>query len=180
VALGIAVVVFLVDRIMPSGSPAGPSEAQATIGEPGDELVPEAFSPVDDRETQAADLRTALAGRLDSVARSHHLKPSAVKDVFFPSPEWVGPRGGKVVVEVEPEVDSAEVKARAFARMHQLTGAIVASNRSIAIIDGNCMSIGQKVDGFELKSVTANTAVLACEGAEVVLKLNAAPPEKAN
>ena len=62
--------------------------------------------------------------------------------------------------------------------MHQLKGAIVASDRSIAIIDGNCVSIGQKVDGFELKSVTADTAVLTCEGVEVVLRLNAATPEK--
>ena len=181
VVLGIAAIVFLADRVMPGGSPAGPSQAQAAaVDELSDEMAPEAFPPADDRETQAADVRTALARRFDSVVRSHHLKPSAVKDAFFPSPEWVGPRGGKVVVEVEPEVDSAEVKAQAFARMHQLKGAIVASNRSIAIIDGNCVSIGQKVDGFELKSVTANTAVLACEGAEVVLKLNAATPEKAN
>ena len=176
--LGLAVVVFLADRVMPGGSPAGPNEAQAAIGEPGDEIAPEVFSPADDRETQAAEVRTALAKRLDSVARSHRLEPSAVKDAFFPSPEWVGPRGGKVVVDEEPEVDSAEVKVQEFARMHQLKGAIVASDRSIAIINGDCVSIGQKVDGFELKSVTANTAVLTCEDAEVVLKLNAAAPQK--
>ena len=183
VALGIAAVVFLADRVMPGGSPTGPSEAQAVAAdELSDETAPEVSSRADDRETQAAEVRTALAGRLDSVARSHRLEPSAVKNAFFPSPEWIGPQGDKVVVdeEPEPEVDSAEVKAREFARMHQLKGAIVASGRSIAIIDGNCVSIGQKVDGFELKSVTASTAVLACEGAEVVLKLNAAMPEKVN
>ena len=180
VALGIAAVVFLADRIMPGSSPAGPNQAQAAIGEPGDETTPELSSPADDRETQAAEVRTALARRLDSVARSHRLKPSAVKDAFFPSTEWVGPRGGKVVVDEEPKVNSAEAKAQEFARMHQLKGAIVASDRSIAIIDGNCVSVGQMVDGFELKSVTADTAVLACEGTEVVLKLNAASPKKVN
>lgn len=178
VALGIAVAVFLADRVMPGGSPSGPNQAQAAIGEPGDEIASELSSPVDDRETRAAEVRTALAKRFDSVARSHRLKPSAVKDAFFPSPQWVGPRGGKVVVDEGPTVDSAEVKAQEFARMHQLKGAIVASDRSIAIIDGNCVSIGQKVDGFELKSVTADTAVLTCEGVEVVLRLNAATPEK--
>jgi len=181
VVLGIAVAVFIADRVMPSGSPAGPSKAQAADAEVlSDEMSPEASSPADDRETQAAEVRTALARRLDSVARSHRLRPSAVKDAFFPSPQWVGPRGGKVAVDEEPKVDSAEVKAQEFARMHQLKGAIVASDRSIAIIDGNCVSIGQKVDGFELKSVTADTAVLTCQGAEVVLRLNAATPEKAN
>ena len=183
VAVGIAAVVFLVDRVMPGGSPTGPSEAQAvTVDELSDEIAPEVFSPVDDRETRAAEVRTALARRFDSVARSHRLEPSAVKNAFFPSLEWVGPQGDKIVVdeEPEPEVDSAEVKAQEFARMHQLKGAIVAPGRSIAIIDGNCVSIGQKVAGFELKSVTAGTAVLVCEGAEVVLKLNTAMPAKVN
>ncbi|MBC8372727.1 MAG: hypothetical protein ISS69_03245 [Phycisphaerae bacterium] len=178
--LGLAVAVFLADRVMPGGSPAGPDKAQAAIGEAGDEIAAEVFSPADDRETQVAEVRTVLAKRLDSLARSRRLEPSAVKDAFLPSPEWVGPRGGKVVVDEEPVVDSAEVKAQEFARTHQLKGAITASDRSIAIINGDCVSIGQKVDGFELKSVTADTAVLTCEGAEVVLKLNAAAPENVN
>jgi hypothetical protein len=180
VVLGIAVVVFLADRVMPGGSPVGPGEIQAADAEAlSDEIAPEAFSPADDREIQAATVRTALARRFDLVARSHHLDPSSVKDAFVPSTEWVGPRGGsnKLVVDEGPEVDSAEAKAREFARVHQLKGAIVASDRSIAIIDGNCVSIGHMVDGFKLKSVTVNTAVLTCEGAEVVLKLNA-PSEK--
>ena len=120
VALGIAVAVFLADRVMPGGSPSGPNQAQAAIGEPGDEIASELSSPVDDRETRAAEVRTALAKRFDSVARSHRLKPSAVKDAFFPSPQWVGPRGGKVVVDEGPTVDSAEVKAQEFARMHRV------------------------------------------------------------
>ena len=182
VVLGIAVVVFLADRVMPGGSPAGPSQAQATAAddELSDEIAPVISDAADDRETHVAEVRTALARRFDSVARSHRLEPSAVKDAFVPSPDWVRPQGDKVVVEEKPEVDSVEVKAREFASRHQLKGAIVASDRSIAIIDGNCVSIGQKVDGFELKSVTANTAVLTCEGAKVVLQLNAAPPAQAN
>jgi hypothetical protein len=180
VVLGIAVSVFVADRVIPGGSPAGPSEAQASPGELSVEPVVE--SPVvDDRETQAAEVRTALARRLDTVARSHRLEPAAVKDAFFPSPDWVGPRDdGKVVVDEAPVVDSAEVKAQEFARMHQLKGAIVASGRSIAIIDGNCVSLGGVVDGFELKSVTSDTAVLTCESATVTLRLNTADQKKIN
>lgn len=177
VVLGIAVVVFLADRVLSGGSPTGPSQTHASaVGELGEDIAPEASSPaINDRETQAAEVRTVLAKRLESVARSHHLDPSRVKDAFFPSPQWVGPRDakGKVVVDKEPEINSAEVKAQEFARTHQLKGAIIASDRSMAIIDGNCVSIGQKIDGFELKSVTANTAVLVCEGVEVVLNHNA-------
>ncbi|MCP4379487.1 MAG: hypothetical protein GY794_25365 [bacterium] len=181
VALGIAVAVFVADRAFPGGSPAGPSKVQAASGELSVEPVAE--PPVfDDRETQAAEVRTALARRLDTVARSHRLESAVVKDAFFPSPDWVGPQdnGGKVVVDEEPVVDSAEVKAQEFARMHQLKGAIVASGRSIAIIDGNCVSLGGVVDGFELKSVTSDTAVLTCEGATVVLRLNSDDQKKIN
>jgi len=182
VAFGIAVLVFVADRVMTGGSPTGPSQAQADIADKlSDGIAPEVSPPpADDRETQAAEVRTALARRLNSVARSHRLDPSSVKDAFCPSPQWVGPREGEVSVAAEPEVkvDSNEVKAREFARTHQLKGAIIASDRSLAIIDGNCVSIGQKIDGFELKSITADTAVLVCEGVEVVLNRNAATPEK--
>jgi hypothetical protein len=182
VVLGMAVAAFIADRVMPGGSPAGPSQAQAApaVDEMSDEVAPEVSSPADDRETQAAEIRTSLARRFDSVAGSHRLEPSTVKDAFCPSVQWVGPTGGKVVADDEVEVDSAEVKAQEFARTHQLKGAIVASGRSIAIIDGNCVSIGQKVDGFELRYVTADTAVLTCQGAAVVLKLNAPAQQKVN
>lgn len=174
VALAIAVAVFIADRASPSGSPTGPQSADAAeVDAPNDEIKAQESCPIDDRQTRAAAVRTTLADRLNSAARSHHLQPSRVKDAFAPSPEWVGPKEGKVVIaEVAPEVDSVEVKIRQFVKAHQLKGAIVASGRSIAIIDGNCISIGQQVDGFELKSVTADTAVLVCDGAEVVLRLD--------
>jgi hypothetical protein len=177
--LGLAVTVFVADRVMPGGSPTGPQAVHAAVAdELSDGVLPDVFEPQSDRETQSAEVRTALAKRLDLVASSHRLDESAVKDAFLPSPQWVGPRGGKVVVEVEPEVNSAELKAREFVRLHQLKGAIVASGRSIAIIDGNCVSVGQQVDGFELKSVTSSTAVLVGQGVSVVLNLNASPTDK--
>jgi hypothetical protein len=181
VALGAAVVVFMADRVMPGGSPTGPDTVEGAVADdPNDASQLELLSPVSDRETQVAEVRTALAKRLSMVERSHRLGQSEVKDAFFPSPEWVGPREGKVVVDNAPEIDSVQVKANAFARMHQLKGAIVASGRSIAIIDGNCVSVGQKVDGFELKSVTADSAVLVCQGVSVVLNINAPEPNKTN
>jgi hypothetical protein len=180
-ALGVAVIVFVADRVTPGGSPTGPDTVQAAVAdEPNNNIQPELVSPVSDRETQAAEVRTALAKRLAMVERTHRLGQSSVKDAFFPSPEWVGPREGKVVVDKVPEVDSAVVKANEFARVHVLKGAIVASGRSIAIINGNCVSVGQKIDGFELKSVTANTAVLVCQGVSVTLNLDVVKPGKTN
>jgi len=180
VALGVAIAVFAVDRIMPGGSPVGPVTAE---GAPTNEagiaaMEPEAPSVTDDRQTQAAEVRTSLAGRLDKVARSHDLQSVVVRDAFYPSPEWVQPVGSKEqIAEANSEIHSATLKARKFAGVHKLKGVIVASGRSLAIIDGNCVYVGQKIDGFELKTVTANSAVLVCQGVEVVLNLNASGGE---
>ena len=179
--LGVAVAVFISDRISPGGYPTGPDSAQAAVGgDASDVLLPDLTPPASDREAQAAEVRTSLARRLGSVSKARRLGSTGVRDAFKPSDEWVGPRQDKVVVAKAPDVDTAAVKAQEFVRKHRLKGAIVASGRSIAIIDGNCVSVGQKVDGFELKSVTSNTAVLACEGVEVVLNLDAPAPEKVN
>ncbi|MDP6047705.1 MAG: hypothetical protein QGH94_15280 [Phycisphaerae bacterium] len=180
-ALGIAVAVFIGDKIMPSGSPVGPVTAEAALTNEADELAdPQLESPVDDHETRAAAVRSNLAGRLGEVSRRHGLAQVVVKDAFFPSPEWIAPVKDKDVVEVKPEVDTATLKAREFVRVHKLKGAIVAAGRSIAIIDGNCVSVGQKVDGFELKSVTENIAILVCEGIEVKLDLSHATDDNSN
>ncbi|MDP6543718.1 MAG: hypothetical protein QGH60_06965 [Phycisphaerae bacterium] len=183
VALGISVAVFAADKIVPSGSPVGPVTAEAA---PTDEVIenvgPAATSLMSNRETQAASVRTTLAERLDKVAVSHSLQQVVVKDAFYPSRDWIGPdkTEDKAVVEQAPKIDSAILKAREFARVHHLRGAIVAAGRSIAIIDGNCVSVGQKVDGFELKSVTANTAVLVCQDVEVVLNLSVTDTKKSD
>jgi len=180
VALGIAVAVFVADKVFSGGSPVGPEIADAAPTNESIETTGPAVGAVaSDRETQAAEVRTSLAARLDKIHDKHRLDRVVVRDAFFPSAKWIAPVKSKAeVVEVKPEVDSVTLKARRFAQVHQLKGAIVAAGRSIAIIDGNCVSVGQRVDGFELKSVTASTAVLSCQGVEVVLNINAVSDDK--
>ena len=180
--LGLAVVVFVADRIMPGGSPVGPQDAQATLlVEQGDAGKTESSADVRGSHTQAAEARTALARRLDSVARSHRLDNKPVKNAFLPSPQWVGPRQKKISVVTRSQTDLALLKARKvseFVRAHRLQGVIVAAGRSMAIIDGNCISIGQKLSGFELKSVTSSSAVLSCQDISVVLNLTSGSIDK--
>ncbi len=174
VALGIAVAVFAADKMMSGGSPVGPETADAApTNESIDAAETQGGPAASDRETQAAEVRTALATRLDKAYASHRLDRVVVRDAFFPSAEWIAPvKETKKTVAAEPQIDSAMLRAREFARIHKLKGAIVAAGRSIAIIDGNCVSVGQKVDGFELKSVTANSAILVCQDVEVVLNIS--------
>ncbi len=181
VALGIAVAVFAADKMMSGDSPVGPDIADAApTNESIDIAEPQAGPVVSDRETQAAEVRTALATRLDKAYATHRLDRVVVRDAFFPSSEWIAPLKEKKTVRAEPQINSAMLRAREFTRIHKLKGAIVAAGRSIAIIDGNCVSVGQKVDGFELKSVTANSAVLVCQNVEVVLNLSVASTDKSN
>ncbi|MBT3201552.1 MAG: hypothetical protein HN350_16745 [Phycisphaerales bacterium] len=181
-ALGLAVLVFVADRIIPGGSPVGPQDVQASMTvEDGDADKTDSSANVPSGHTQVAEARTALAMRLDSVARSHHLADKPIKNAFLPSAQWVGPRVEKAPEASEPQTDFAELKARKareFVGAHRLQGVIVAAGRSMAIIDGNCISIGQKLGGFELKSVTSSSAVLSYQDVSVVLNLTSGSTEK--
>jgi len=171
-ALGLAIAVFVADRIFPGGTPAGPDEVEATVTSESPEMiqVDEANSQPDE-EIRAAEVRSVLAKRLDTVARTQRLSTAKVKDAFCPSSSWVGSQRTKTVVDQEPQVKSLEARAQEFAEAHQLQAVAVSSGRSLAIIDGRCLQIGQQIDGFALVSITDNAATLSCEGVKVTLKI---------
>jgi len=171
-ALCLAIAVFVADRIFPGGTPAGPDEVQASVVPDSSAPAPAAEASYEpDSEIRAAEMRSMLARRLDTVARARRLAVNDVKDAFCPSPSWVGSRDRKPVIEDEPQVNSPEARAQKFVEEHKLQAVAVSSGQGLAIIDGKCLQLGQKIDDFELISITDNTAVLSCEGTKVTLKI---------
>lgn len=177
VVLGIAAAVFFADRVM-GWIPLGPEQAaaSASLGISLDEEYGEQM-----RETAAManfppSPRT-LADRLDDLAGSEGLDGMSVGDAFCPAPSWVGqPK------EAAPTPDAVEAAARAAAeaaaqarvrqfRQHKLTATAIGSDGGMAIIDGQCITVGRAMDGLRLVSVGRGSATFAGEGIEVTLRL---------
>jgi len=166
-ACALAVAAFAADRLF-LGDSTGPAEAEAAVAAhptrtaSGHSSV--AAAPAQAQGPAVVNQRTIIARRLERLADS--VPPGApVRDAFCPSPAWVG------AVRQEGGAGSNEAKARQSAQRHQLTATFVGTGDGKAIIDGRCVAVGQSIDGLTLVSVEQGSAVLSCDGAEVVLKL---------
>jgi hypothetical protein len=147
----------------------GPKEASASLV-PG--LAPDlsalACPPSDLPDVAAAGDGPlgALAGRLSDAARARRLDATAARDAFRPAASWLG---------VEPKalapVTSDEARARDFADRNRLTATVVAPAGRTAIINGQCLAVGRRVEGWELVSVDRDSVVLVSGSAKVTLKL---------
>jgi len=147
VVLGLATAVFLADRVM-GLIPLGPQQAEASVlvgisldAEYGDQM----------REMAAmANLPPAprtLVDRLNDLAGSEGLDGASV----------ITPR-------------AAQIRIRRF-REHKLTATVVGPDGGMAIVDGQCITVGRQVDGMRLVSVDRGSATFADDGIKVTLTL---------
>ena len=165
--LGVAVTALAWDRLVLGG--AGPRQAAASmIPQSGPELPPLASAPVEVTQASVgADCPLAtLAGRLSGLAQARRLDATTARDAFCPAAAWLG-----VEAKALAPVTSDEARAREFADRNRLTATVLGSSGRTAIINGQCLTVGRKVEGFELISVNRDSAVMACGRAKVTLRL---------
>jgi hypothetical protein len=165
VVLGLATAVFLADRVM-GLIPLGPQQAEASVlvgisldAEFGDQM----------REMAAmANLPPAprtLVDRLNDLAGSEGLDGASVADAFCPAPSWAG---RPAATSITPR--AAQIRIRRF-REHKLTATVVGPDGGMAIVDGQCITVGRQVDGMRLVSVDRGSATFADDGIKVTLTL---------
>lgn len=165
VVLGLATAVFLADRVM-GLIPLGPQQAEASVllgvsldAEYGDQM----------REVAAmANLPPAprtLADRLDDLAGSEGLDGASVADAFCPASSWIGQ---PAATSIAPR--ATQIRLRRF-REHKLTATAVGSDGGMAIVDGQCITVGRQMDGMRLVAVDRGSATFAGDGVKVTLRL---------
>ena len=167
--LGLALTVFLADRVYLGMSPAGPAQAEASEVADTMGVLPDRVAALSRGE--AATIGTGrpeseLVKRLDAVRAAHLVQLEEVTDVFRPSQAWAGP-----APQTETPVNSDEIRADEFAQDHRLEAAVVSSKGSIAIVNGWCLKIGQELDGFKLVSVGRDSVVFVSGAARATLRL---------
>ncbi len=168
--LGLAVSVFLADRV--GLLPLGPEQAAASV-----QLGVSLGQEFDEQMRATAALTNippapkTLADRLHKLAGAGGLDAASVADAFCPSEAWVArPRTQEPAV-VKAQPDLAGLRARQFTERHKLTATALGADGGMAIIDGQCLTVGREIDGLKLVAVDRNSATLESDGVEVKLSL---------
>lgn len=169
--LGIAMAVFLADRVM-GWLPLGPEQAAASV--PLGVSLGQEFSQ--EMRTTAAltnipPAPTTLADRLHKLAGADGLDAAPVADAFRPSQAWIARGQPQEPTVAGNQPDLAALRARQFAERHKLTATALGPDGAMAIIDGQCLVVGRQMDGLKLVAVDRNSATLEADGIEVKLPL---------
>jgi hypothetical protein len=169
--LGLAVAVFMADRVM-GWLPLGPEQAAASVS-----LGASLSQDLDEQMRATAALANVppaprtLATRLHELAGAGGLDAASITDVFCPSEAWIaGPHQQEPTV-AGAQPDMAGLRARLFAERHKLTATAVGADGGMAIIDGQCLTVGRQIDGLKLTAVDRSSATLRADGIEVKLLL---------
>ena len=170
VALGLAVAALAVDRLLLDSSPMQPDEAAASaisqygLAEPvADTASLEKLEP-----PALLEPTGTLTDRLEDLAKARHLDGQSVRDAFRPPEAWLPAEPKQQAPKPRDEVDR---RAKEFARQHKLTATAISATGGMAIIDGQCVTVGNELDGFRLVSVDRVSACLIADGARVKLGL---------
>ena len=170
--LGTGIAALAADRLIGYG-PTGPSQAgAATVSQPvsaAGSLSDVAKVKTNDTAMLVAD---SLATRLDNLRHTHQLVPTSARDAFCPSQSWLDELQPRKQSEQVEAMSSDEVRARGFARSHELKAVVLIGKGGAAIIGEQYLPVGSEMDGFRLVSVDKGTAVLVLNAARVTLKMN--------
>jgi hypothetical protein len=92
--------------------------------------------------------------------------PADVRSAFAAPEAWFPPPKPKAIPAPPPPVAKQQFQGR-----YELTGVMLTPEGAKAIINGRCLTPGQKLDGFTLVSVTPAGAILTGEAATLLLRL---------
>jgi len=168
--LGLVAAVFLADRM--GWLPLGPEQATASVP-----LGVSLSQDFDEQMRATAALTNippapkSLADRLHKLSGAGVLDAASVADAFCPSEAWVARGHPQEPAVAAGQPDLAALRARQFAERHKLTATAVGADGGMAIIDGQCLTVGREIDGLKLVAVDRNSARLESGGVEVKLSL---------
>lgn len=167
--VGAGLCAVIVDRVFLAEPVAGADEAEASAVAEYAAGTPEnhaAMTTLASDFKQATGVEGTVAHRLQTYAAGHGVDSVKARDAFRPSEAWVMPAAATVEAE-KPKDDPV---AR-FAEAHRLMAVMGSGDRAVAIVDGQPMRVGQRLDGFTLVQIRSRAAAFAAPAGRVELKL---------
>jgi|GEM_PF-5650996 len=155
--MGVFVLALAADKlVLRPGTGGAIAAAAATTGVPDDDQVSITAVSTTQGPTLAQRLKALRRGAWDG----------GIRDAFTPG-EGLIPRQasspGPVVVQAEP--------GERFAESHTLTGVAPRATGGTAIVNGHTVRVGERVDGFRLVRVHADSALFEREGRHVEIRI---------
>jgi hypothetical protein len=166
ITLSVSIVGFFVDRLF--------------LGEPETAEAKPAVTPQPSPPPEESNKKPVAPATPDpSLAYLERLAdPGPSRDVFAPSRSWLNAQKKKEAAEKEereaekgPKPGSPE----AFVAAHQLQATTVMAGGGLAVVDGECLSIGDTLDGFRLVRVAAGEVEFQHDQDRAILTLPAVP-----
>jgi len=153
--------VFIYDRVRPDPDLIGPETASASVGSPPAVPVPalQVAAPAD--ATRAGGPK--IAEHLAAVASRYPEAGSNPRDAFRVPDSWL-PASPQAAAAQPLAEDSEQARADAFPRKHPLQAVMVSGSARQAVIGGQCLVVGQRLDGFVLLSIGELSVILASPG----------------
>jgi len=159
--LVVTLAVLLADRLLVGLGVTAPVQASAAAKDSVEDVeatVVHSLSP------PPAD-KNVLTGKLEMLASRQQVTLADMPDAFKLPERWLAEQAGAA-----PE-SQGQIAAEEFAQAHQLKAVMVAGNGNAAVIGGQCVFVGQVLDGFRLISVNEDSVVFRRGQDSVVLKL---------
>ena len=168
VLLGLALAVFVADRVFLGLSPssAGETASSAAPQTPGPGPSTSGRSPQGAGAGLSLDAGPGLADRLEELAARHEWDAQTVRDAFRAPASWIAKPTPAVA-----KPNSDELRARRFRERYKLSATAVTGGGGIAIINGQCLAVGQELDGFKLVAVDRSSATFLRNKVRVRLAL---------
>lgn len=161
--LAVVVTGLAIDRLVLNSPMGTPQSASAGGMTDLSSATTPAFKASSSRSDKAAAKDQKFISQLLSTkAKDHGVDLSSVQNVFHSSPTWGG-----------AAVNNLEGAAGLFAQSHQLNAVMTDDqpDRGYAMVGGKMYRIGDRLDGFTLKSVSARSAMFESDGVTVELAL---------
>ena len=183
-ALGAAA--LLIDRVVLNSGQSGPQSASASAtavsrgDERGDQESTVSAAKAALAKLEAQDTGPTLSERLADTASQHAVTAARPGDAFAPPKQWLRaiapkPKPAEPAPEqnAQPAQPDAQRLVKRFREAHRLMAVMANRGEGVAIVDGQPVRVGDRLDGFTLRQVRERTAVFVSGETRVVLEVAA-------
>lgn len=148
------------------------SETSQTSGATASEYAIAPAARVQPAIGQPVALRAATANAVAVVSIAERLREAMnsspttePRDAFTIGAGW--PAATEAATETPAGVSAAET----FKQTHRLTGVLSSNGRSLAMVDGKLVAVGQSVDGYRLAAISHRSATFEAANSQVTLNM---------
>ena len=168
--LGAAAVVFMWDRAGGGEKPSG-SESAFLIHATATPPPGTALAPTPAGAAPGAGKRASVAQRIEQIAATVGADAEHVDSAFAIGAAWLPPKPPQPASIGQPTTTPTIAPGNAFVSRHRLEAVMMRPKGGYAIVDGQGVFVGQRIERFTLESLKRNSAIFVWNNQRVELTI---------